>query len=115
MGLYIAKAVGTRIYSTEDGKNVGVKIDKYPGLWVCKMGPQTLFEIHQQSGDSFKTMAELYTPDGSFIKCSDQAALDLMNNKGEQVKLSGFVMSGSTFINIEVAIWLKKNGGFTIG
>lgn len=59
------------MYLTDDGEKAGLKVEKHQTLWVCTMNKQTLFEIHQQSGDAFKTSAELYTPDGYFIKCSN--------------------------------------------
>jgi len=114
-GTYLAKVNGTRMFPTEAGKKSGLTIDKLSGVTACKMGSQTLFEIHHQSGDSFRTVAELYTPDGCFVKCNDQATPGLLDNKGSALQIGGLIMSGNTFEGCKIGIWLKKNGSCSIG
>ena len=114
-GTYLAKVKGNRMYLTDDGQKAGLKIEKHQGLWVCKMENQTLFEIEHGSGDSFKATAELYTPDGYFVKCSDAPTPSLIDTNGTALKAGGLVMSGSKIIGSEIGIWLRKNGSFSIG
>lgn len=114
-GAYLAKVNGNRLFLTSDGEKAGLKIEKHQGLWVCTMGMQTLFEIEQQSGNAFKTTAELYTPDGYFVKCSTESSPNLIDTKGNELKLGGLTMSGSTIEGFKVGIWLKKDGSFMIG
>jgi hypothetical protein len=114
-GTYLAKVNGTRMYLTDDGKKAGLKIDKYDMLWVCKMNEQTMFEIQQQPGDTFKTSAELYTPDGYFLKCSDNAMPNLIDINGNAITLNGIAMSGNTIVGCKIGLWVKKNGGFAVG
>jgi hypothetical protein len=109
-GTYLAKINGNRIYLTKDGEKAGLKIEKYQNLWVCSMGKQTLFEIQQQTGDAFKTTAELYTPDGYFVKCSTSPTPNLIDTTGNELKIGGVRMSGNTFYGCQIGIWLKKNG-----
>lgn len=114
-GTYLAKVTGNRMYLTKDGEKVGLKIEKHQGLWVCTMDQQTLFEIQQQTGDSFKTTAELYTPDGYFVKCTDAPTPSLIDTKGNSLNIGGIIMSGNTFSGCRIGIWLKQNGSCMIG
>lgn len=106
---------GNRLYLTEQGKKNGLKIDKYQWLWVCSLDKQTLFEIQQGAGDAFKATAELYTPDGYFVKCTDAATPNLIDTKGSALKLGGMIMSGSTISGSTVGIWLRRDGSCAIG
>jgi hypothetical protein len=114
-GTHLAKVTGNRLYLSEDGKKTGLKIDKYEGLWVCTMDKKTLFEIQQQTGDAFKTTAELYTPDGYFVKCTDAPAPHLIDTKGSELKIGGMIMSGNTISGFQIGIWLRRDGSCAIG
>jgi len=114
-GTYLAKVNGNRIYLTKDGEKAGLKIEKHQNLWVCTMDKQTLFEIQQQTGDAFKTTAEIYTPDGYFVKCSDSPSPQLIDTTGNELKIGGMIMSGNTFNGCQIGIWLRKDGSCSIG
>jgi hypothetical protein len=114
-GTYLAKVKGNRIFLTEDGKKAGLKIEKKDMVWECQMGNQTLFEIHQKSQNSFKTQAELYTPTGHFVKCTDLPKPELIDINGNVLQIGGIIMSGNKFIGMKTGIWIKSNGQFTIG
>jgi hypothetical protein len=114
-GTYLAKATGNRLYLTDDGKKVGLTIDKYKTVWVCKMAEKTLFEIHHQADDAFKTVAELYTPDGYFIKYANDPLPIVIDNNGSALRIGGVIMSGNTFVNNKIGIWIRKNGQLLIG
>ncbi|MDR1004685.1 MAG: hypothetical protein LBL97_06750 [Prevotellaceae bacterium] len=105
-GTKLAVATGNRLYPTNEGKNTNLQIDKYEGVWVCKLDNRELFEIHQQTGDAFKTIAELYTQDGFFIKIPDQPFLNLFN--AEKLQIDKFTMMGNTFIGGSVGIRIKN-------
>ncbi len=114
-GTYLAKVNGNRIFLTDDGKKVGLKIEKKANVWECQMEKQTLFEIHQQSANSFKTQAELYTPTGHFVKCTDSPKPDLIDINGNSLQIGGIIMSGNTFSGMKTGIWIRSNGQFSIG
>ena len=114
-GTYLAKVKGNRMYLTDDGKKAGLKIEKLEGLWVCKMENQTMFEIEHGTGDSFKATAELYTPDGYFVRCTDSPSPNLIDTNGNALQIGGIMMSGNTFNGCEVGIWLRQNGSCAIG
>lgn len=110
-GTFLAKVVGSQLYSTKEGEKAGVKLRHDPGLTVCEMGSQTLFEIRRVDPAALKTQAELHTPLGTFIKATDQG-LDLfekMNTQGA-LKLGNLFVSNSTFNNCDVGIRIRKDG-----
>lgn len=114
-GTELAVARGNRLFPTEIGKKAGITIDKYVGLWVCKMDNKPLFEIRLQTGDSFKISAELYAPEGYFVKCTDSPTPQIIDISGEALKIGGITMSGCLFRGVKTGIWLKKDGSFLIG
>jgi hypothetical protein len=114
-GTFLAKVKGNRIFLEKGGEKADIKIDKYHGLWVCKMNNKTLFEIHQQTGDSFKTTAELYTPEGYFVKCSNEPTPVLFDTKGTELKIGGMIMSGNLLIGCKIGVWLKRDGSISVG
>ncbi len=114
-GTYLAKVNGTRMYLTEDGKKANLKIDKLQDVWACTLDNQTLFEIHHQKGDSFKAYAELYTPEGYFVKCTDQPVPVVINANNQTLHIGGIIMQGNTFQGCRIGVWLKKDGSCSIG
>ena len=114
-GTYLAKVRGTRVYATTEGKEAGVKIEQLPGLWVCTVEGRTVFEIHQQSGDAFRTDAELYTPDGHFVKVSDSPRPELFSASGEALTVAGAAMTGCHIENLRIGVWLRSDGSLAIG
>ncbi|MGB3779384.1 MAG: hypothetical protein WA960_13580 [Tunicatimonas sp.] len=113
-GTYLAKAVGNRLYRTEEGKKANLKIERYEGVWVCELNGQALFEIRQQTGNAFKATAELYTSDGYFIKCTDDSTRNLIKSE-DGLQIGGITMFRNTFVGCEIGIWYKKDGACSIG
>ncbi len=114
-GTYLAKVNGTRIYPTEDGKKAGLVMEHPAHMTVCKMGNKTLFEIYHEAGDAFRTHAELYTPNGFFVKTSDVPIPEVISKTGEALQIGGIVMSQCTFKGCRIGIWLKSDGSCSIG
>jgi len=112
-GTYLAKVVGPRLFATEDGKKAGVVMRHLPGVTACELAGKTLFEIRRTEAAALKTQAELYTPDGTFIRANDNGILPhLMGQQslkiGERNKGGGYnkgtigtavIMSGATMDN----------------
>ena len=112
-GTYLAKVRGTRVYSTDDGKLAGVEIRQMATTWVCTVSGRTAFEIHHQSGDAFRTSAELYTPNGYLVKVTD--APQLYDASGQALHVGGARMVGNVFENVRIGVWLRSDGSLTIG
>lgn len=86
-----------------------------PDKFVCSLGNRVLFELTHGVGDNFKASAELYTPDGCFVKCTDAPKPELFDLAGNEItRVGGVIFSGCTFMNLSVGIWLHKNGDLAI-
>ena len=114
-GTYLAKVNGTRVYPTEDGKKAGIVMRNPKDMTICEMDGKTLFEIYHEQGDAFRTNAELYTPAGYFVKSTDAPMPQVIKDNGEALQIGGMVMSGNTFSDCRIGIWLKSDGSFSIG
>lgn len=114
-GTYLAKVRGTRIYPTESGKKAGLDVRQYPDSWACEINKRTAFEIRHQPGDTFRASAELYTPEGYFVKTSDAPMPELFDASGNALKVGGVTMSGNTFKGVRIGVWIKSDGSLSLG
>jgi hypothetical protein len=115
-GTYLAKVVGPQIYATDDGKKAGVTL-RHPGhATVCELNGQTLFELIREDAAALKTRAELYTPNGSFIKCADTGLAGfVVGPQKEHLKVGGIMMSRCTFEGMRIGVWVKSDGSVAVG
>ncbi len=111
-GVYIAKVKGSL---TEDGKKSNFSLRQPPNMTVCELGEQTLFEIHRDKAAALRTHAELYTPDGNFLKCLDNPKPELIKPAGDHLQVGGMIMSGNLISDCSVGIWIRNNGSVAIG
>lgn len=110
-GTQIAVIKGTRVYLTEEGRKVGIAIDKLQEVTFCKMENQTLFEIRHSSADTFLMYAELYTPEGYFIKYSDNPNPVLKDDHGQLIKA---LQRTQYSTHKGTGIHVSKNGGIAV-
>lgn len=113
-GTYLAKVKGNRVYPTEAGKKVNIEIRDMPGTFICSLGDRVMFELSHGVGKAFKAIAELYAPDGYFVKCSDAPEPELLDLAGDAIHVGGCTVVGSVFRNLSVGIWLRKDGSCAI-
>lgn len=115
-GTYLAKVNGTRVWPTDDGKKAGINM-RYPeGMTVCEMDGKTLFEITHQKGDAFRTQAELYTPEGFFVKYGNNPMPEqLLSASGDALQVGGVTMSRNMFSGCRIGIWMRSNGSVAMG
>lgn len=114
-GTYLAKVKGNRIFPTDAGKKANIKIDQKADKTICKVNDRIVFELSHGVGDAFKADAELYTPEGYFVKCTDSPTPELIDFNNKAIKIGGLTMSRCTFTNLRIGIWLRKNGSLAIG
>ena len=114
-GTYLAKIRGMRVYSTDDGRKAGVKIRQLATAWVCEIGNRTAFEIHHQPGDAFRAQAELYTPEGFFVKTSDSPTPELIDASGNALQVGGVTMIGNMFQDCRIGVWIRSDGSVSLG
>ena len=114
-GTYLAKVKGSQIYLTDDGKKAGVKLRHPDKMTVCEIDEKTVFEIRREEASALKTQAELYTPDASFIRCSDSglAGYVLDRNK-DRLQIGSLTMIGNLFTGCRIGIHIQKNGSTRI-
>ena len=114
-GTYLAKVTGNRVYPTEAGKKVNIEIRNLEGKFICSLENKVVFELSHGVGDAFKAEAELYAPEGYFVKCTDAPEPQLFDLNGSAIKVRGIMISGNVFQNLSIGIWLHKNGSCKIG
>lgn len=113
-GTYLAKVRGTRVFPTEEGKKAGLQLSEPKGMTVCKLDGRTVFEIYHETGDAFRAHAELYTPDGCFVKSANTPPSIVAKN-GQPLRVGGTIMSGNTFSGVRIGVWFKSDGQCMIG
>lgn len=113
-GVEIAKVVGVRICHTDAGKNAGVKLRMPDRMTVCELDGQTLFEIRRDSAAAIAISAELYSPQGVFVrsKSTTEAFLAARNTP---LQIGGTVLSHNTISGFEIGVHIKSDGSFAIG
>jgi hypothetical protein len=114
-GTYLAKARGNRIYPAREGGKPDIEIKNTLEKVICRLENKIFFEISQGTGESFKIDAELFTPDGYMVKCSDWSKPELFNPTGCAVPVGGVSVSDCIFRNCPIGIWLHRNGSCIIG
>jgi hypothetical protein len=114
-GTYLAKVVGSRLFLTGEGEKAGLTLTYPNKMTVCKLGNKTLFEIIREDAAALKTRAELYTPDGYFVKIAESPKPELFDSDGNSLKIQGIMMSGNSFANCRIGIWIRKDGSVALG
>jgi hypothetical protein len=115
-GTYLAKIKGSQIYLTDAGKKVGVALRHPAGMTVCEIAGKPVFEIIRKEAAAIKTQAELYTPDASFIKCSDSGMAGyILGKDNTHLTIRGVTMMDCDFRNSRIGIHVRKDGSVGIG
>lgn len=102
------------VMTTEAGENAGLVLKFPKNMTVCELDGKTLFEIHRDGAAAISARAELYAPDGVFVKCPVDLSPQLFF-KGSEIKIGGVVMSQSTIEGWQIGIWIRKDGRIVIG
>lgn len=117
-GVYLAKAVGSRLHTTDAGRKANVKL-RHPSLMtVCELDGKTLFVVRRKEAAALSTEAELYTPDGRFVKVASGGAAPpgLFEANGTALRVgAGIVMAGNHFVGVRIGIHVKRDGSVLIG
>jgi hypothetical protein len=113
-GTYLAKVVGSRIFKTAEGEKAGLTLRHPELMTVCELNGQTLFEIKRTSAASLKAAAELYTPNGYFVKYMSSTPR-VLKSDGSSLQVGGILMTDCSFNGVRIGVWLKSNGSVSIG
>jgi hypothetical protein len=114
-GTYLAKVRGTRVYATEQGKKVGVDIKQFPGSGFAQSRAEPRSRSIKARAIRFATQAELFTPDGYFVRVADAPKPELFNATGEALEVGGFTLEGNVFQGCRIGVWLRSDGSLAIG
>lgn len=97
-GTQLAIVKGARLFDTKDGEKAGVKLRHLPDGQVCELNGKTLFELRRSAAAAISMTAELFTPDGAFLKWSPKELNGLLTlEPGKPLKIGGAVFSNNYF------------------
>ncbi len=114
-GTYLAKLKGSQLYLTDEGKKAGVTLRHPDKMTVCEIDGKPVFELTRKDAAALKTQAELYTPDASFIRCSDAGLAGyVLDDNQNQLQIGGLTMQGNVFSGCRIGIHIRRDGSIGI-
>lgn len=115
-GAYLAKVVGSRLFLTDDGANANLTLRHPPRMTVCELNGRTLFEIRRREAAALSTDAELFTPDGRFIRSNNNGVpAGLFRADGSSLQVGGMLMMQNRFRGCRIGVLIKSDGAVAIG
>jgi hypothetical protein len=95
---------------TDEGKSAQLKLRHPQGMTVCELEGRTIFELRRQAAAALKTAAELYAPEGVFIK-TDDACLNIAGRiaGGNFTAPNGYTLTKSYAWDMPIGIHITKN------
>lgn len=115
-GTYLAKVVGSRLFSTPDGVKAGLQLSFPDLMTVCKMENRTLFEIRRRESAALATEAELFTPDGSFIRSrGPEFSGSILKMKDQPLSVGRLTLFECTLSGCPIGIHVRSNGTTGVG
>ena len=110
-GIYIAKVKGSQLYLTTDGSKSNLKLRHPDRMTVCELDGQAIFEVRRKDATALKTQAELFTPDGRFMKSNDHGAPSgLISSDGSYLQVGTNIMVGCRIQRCRVGIHVSSKG-----
>lgn len=110
-GIYIAKVKGSQLYLTEEGNKSNLCLRHPQNMTVCELDGQTLFEVRRKDAAALRTHAELFTPDGRFMKANDRGAPSvLILRDGSSLRVGGLFVVGCHFQGCRVGMHVTSAG-----
>ena len=92
----LATVKGCQVYRTEAGKQSGIEMRHEPNLTACEVNGKTIFELRRTGAAALKGAAELYSPNGVFLKATDPELYGLLGTGGK-LTAGPFTFVGTTF------------------
>jgi hypothetical protein len=85
-------------------------------MTVCELNGKPVFEIKRTGPAALKTSAELYSPEGYFVKCPDGPLSGyVLDGKGGALNIGGLIISQCTFCDLRIGILVRADGSCAIG
>jgi hypothetical protein len=114
-GIYLAKVRGARLFLTDEGEKANLAL-RHPGLrTICELDGKTIFEVSPKEAGAVKAEAELYSPDGRFLKKADSGMpSELISADGSALRIGGIVMTGNYFEGLRIGVHIRRDGSLAI-
>ena len=115
-GVKIAVVNGTRPYPTKEGGQAGVQVSHRSDCWICTRngGKETLFEIYQGQGDSFRMYAELFTPTGALLKYRNEEMPSIISATKLGLMVGSSALVGNRISGCRIGVLVKADGSVAI-
>jgi len=114
-GTCLARVKGPRLFLTAEGEKADLVLSHPQNATVCKLGARTLFEIRRTEAAALETAAELYTPDGAFLKCNNQSLAGyVLASSGTHLAIGKLIMTHCTITRAGIGIHVKKDGSVIV-
>jgi hypothetical protein len=107
-GTPIAVVRGSRIIRTDEGKRAKIEQRTAPDLTALELEGKTIIEMRRKGAAALKGWAEIYAPEGVFIKANDTDMAAILGNGTGIPVLSG--IRNGVFKEHLIAIHVTKNG-----
>ena len=115
-GKYLAKLEGARLFPTPEGKKAGLTVSYPKDMTVCKMNGKTIIELKRTGAAAVATEAELFTPQGAFLKCrNSDPPVELYTASEEGLRRSGILMRHSVVSDRPIGVLIKADGSVGFG
>ena len=105
-GVKLARVKGTQIYRTPDGEKSNLVLSHPDKMTVCQLDGKIIFEMRRQTAAALKGSAELYAPDGLFVRVND-AGSGVAATPSDQIVIGGTVLRGNRLSNMRVGIQIN--------
>lgn len=107
-GTKIAVVKGSQIYLTREGAKANIALRHPQGMTVCELEGKTILELRREGPAAVRGAAELYAPEGTFIKANTYEASALLRG-GRLLNSPGFAMSNSDLRDFKIGILVKRD------
>jgi len=110
-GTYLAKLKGSQLYLTKEGKKAGLVLRHPPLKTICELNGSPIIELTRLEAAALKTEAELYTPQGTFLKSSDAGLTGyVLDSQAQQLEIGGLTFKSCQFKDLKIGVQVYRDG-----
>ena len=114
-GTLLAKLKGARLFLTPEGEKAGLVVRHPPDMAVCEMNGKEIIELKRIGAAAIATQAELYTPNGAFVKCrNSESTIEFSAKAGEPLRVGAISILYSSFTGCDIGVLVKADGSVTV-
>lgn len=114
-GTLLAQLKGARLFLTPEGEKAGLVVRHPPDMTVCEMNGKEIIELKRIGAAAIATQAELYTPNGAFVKCRNfEPPIEFSPVAGESLRVGAISILYSSFTGCDIGVLVKADGSVTV-